>query len=64
MPGPTKSRAVPGMIKLIEQGKISETIIDTSARRVLELAKRLRRWDNPEEPRERCDNDPITNSLI
>lgn len=64
MPGPTKWRAVPEIVKLIQQGTLSEAVVDTSTRRVLELAKRLGRWDNPEEPPERCDNDPITNSLI
>ncbi|KAH7018178.1 glycoside hydrolase superfamily [Microdochium trichocladiopsis] len=64
MPGPTKWRTVPDIVKKIEQGTISEETITTSARRVLELAKRLGRWENPEEPPERCADDPAINALI
>ncbi|KXJ89473.1 glycoside hydrolase superfamily [Microdochium bolleyi] len=64
MPGPTKWRSVQAVREQIQQGAVSEATIDTSARRVLELAKRLGRWDHPEEPPERCDDDPAINALI
>ncbi|KAJ1324342.1 beta-glucosidase [Microdochium nivale] len=64
MPGPTKWRAVDEVKEQIQKGAVSEGTINTSARRVLELARRLGRWDNPEEPPERCVDDSATNALI
>ncbi|KAH7012544.1 glycosyl hydrolase family 3 C-terminal domain-containing protein [Microdochium trichocladiopsis] len=64
MPGPTKWRSVGEVKEQIRKGAVTEETINTSARRVLELARRLGRWDNPEEPPERCVEDPATNALI
>ncbi|KXJ84628.1 glycoside hydrolase superfamily [Microdochium bolleyi] len=64
MPGPTKWRSVGEVKEQIRTGAVTEETINTSARRVLELARRLGLWDNPEEPPERCVEDPATNALI
>ncbi|KAK7414938.1 hypothetical protein QQX98_006263 [Neonectria punicea] len=64
MPGPPKWRK-PGVVsKLIQEGGISEDTITDSARRILELAKRLGRFENPEEPPERAVEDADRDALI
>ena len=51
MPGPTDWRA-DKLVKAVENGLVSTATIDESALRVLKLAKRLGRFEDPEEPPE------------
>ncbi|RDW61455.1 hypothetical protein BP5796_11347 [Coleophoma crateriformis] len=53
MPGPTKWRGKL-LIDALEKGLITQETIDKSAKRVLELAKVLGRFDSPYEPPERA----------
>lgn len=54
MPGPTKFRG-DKLLLAIRQGQVSEATIDDSARRVLELARALGRFENHQEPEERSE---------
>lgn len=51
MPGPTKWRGQK-LLKAIKDGLVSESTIDSSSRRVLELVRALNRFEHPEEPPE------------
>lgn len=51
MPGPTRFRAEK-LVKAVHDGRVSQETIDTSAMRVLKLARHLGRFDNPDEPPE------------
>ncbi|GES58878.1 glycoside hydrolase [Aspergillus terreus] len=48
MPGPTKWRGEK-LLQAVEQGEVSDETVDASARRVLELARVLGRFEHPEE---------------
>lgn len=63
MPGPTKWRG-DKLLKVIEDGLVSEDTIDASATRVLELAKHLGRFENPEEPPELARQNPERDRFI
>lgn len=56
MPGPTKWRGYK-LLRALERGEVTEATIDTSARRVLELAAILGRFEDPDEPPEECVSD-------
>ncbi|KAJ5222799.1 uncharacterized protein N7469_009039 [Penicillium citrinum] len=56
MPGPTKWRGEK-LMQAVENGEVSAETINASARRVLELARALGRFENPEEAPERCASD-------
>ncbi|KAH6975216.1 glycoside hydrolase superfamily [Ilyonectria sp. MPI-CAGE-AT-0026] len=64
MPGPPKWRTLDVVSKLVQEGSISEETITDSARRLLELAHRLGRFENPEEPPERAVEDAERDALI
>lgn len=51
MPGPTLLRAQK-LVKAVEDGLVSTSTVDKSALRVLQLAQRLGRFENPDEPPE------------
>ncbi|KAL2814385.1 glycoside hydrolase superfamily [Aspergillus cavernicola] len=63
MPGPTEWRG-DKLLKAIEAGDVSEETINSSARRILELAKRLGRFDDPEEPPEVALQNPERDQFI
>ncbi|KAF7557701.1 hypothetical protein G7Z17_g399 [Cylindrodendrum hubeiense] len=64
MPGPPKWRTLAAVSKLVQEGSVSEETITDSARRILELAQRLGRFENPEEPPERAVEDAKRDALI
>lgn len=64
MPGPPKWRTPDAVLKLVQQGSISEEVINKSVLRILKLAYRLGRFDNPEEPPERAVEDQSRDDLI
>lgn len=51
MPGPTKWRGQK-LLKAIKEDRVLESTVNSSARRVLELLRKLNRFENPEEPPE------------
>ncbi|CRK15433.1 Beta-glucosidase B like protein [Verticillium longisporum] len=57
LPGPARWRTYEFVSKIVRDGSLSEDIIDKSAIRVLDLARRLGRFENPEEPPERAVED-------
>ncbi|KAF9873873.1 hypothetical protein CkaCkLH20_08607 [Colletotrichum karsti] len=63
LPGPTIYRG-PKLLKAIDEGLVSDDTIDKSALRVLELAKRLGRFENPEEPPEQEAKNPQRDESI
>jgi beta-glucosidase len=63
MPGPTKWRG--GLLlKAVHDGQITISTIDQRAEKVLELLKRLGRFENPEEPPERAVEDRQRDDFI
>ncbi|CEL05687.1 hypothetical protein ASPCAL06804 [Aspergillus calidoustus] len=63
LPGPTKWRGVK-LLQAITDGTVSEETVNSSARRVLELAQRLGRFENPEEAPEVALQDPDRDQFI
>ncbi|KAL4900763.1 hypothetical protein BDW74DRAFT_170545 [Aspergillus multicolor] len=63
MPGPTKWRG-DKLLKAIDKGEVSEDTIDASATRVLELAKRLGRFEDPDETPEVALQNPERDQFI
>ncbi|KAL2833969.1 glycoside hydrolase superfamily [Aspergillus pseudoustus] len=63
LPGPTQWRGGK-LLQAIQDGKVSEETIDSCARRVLELAKRLGRFESPEEPPEVALQNPERDQFI
>ncbi|RDW74540.1 glycoside hydrolase family 3 protein [Aspergillus mulundensis] len=63
MPGPTKWRG-DKLLKAIEKGEVSKDTVNASATRVLELAKRLGRFENPDEPPEVALQNPERDQFI
>ncbi|OJJ50745.1 hypothetical protein ASPZODRAFT_126671 [Penicilliopsis zonata CBS 506.65] len=65
MPGPPKWRGE-RLLQAVAEGAVSQKTIDESARRVLDLARRLRRWEEhpEEEPPERALEDPERDEFI
>ncbi|PWY67929.1 glycoside hydrolase [Aspergillus heteromorphus CBS 117.55] len=53
MPGPTRWRGEK-LIQALNDGEVRPRTVDESAGRILELARRLGRFDNPNEPPERA----------
>ncbi|EEU35586.1 uncharacterized protein NECHADRAFT_122923 [Fusarium vanettenii 77-13-4] len=64
MPGPPKWRTPDAVSKLVQQGSITEETINKSVLRILKLAYRLGRFENPEEPPERAVEDQARDDLI
>ncbi|KAF4468585.1 glycoside hydrolase superfamily [Fusarium albosuccineum] len=64
MPGPPKWRTAEAVSELVREGSISTNTIDESVLRTLKLAKRLGRFDSPEEPPERAVEDADRDALI
>ncbi|CAH0020326.1 unnamed protein product [Clonostachys rhizophaga] len=64
MPGSPKWRKKDEVLKLVEGGQISKETIDNSVRRILALAKRLGRFEDPTEPPEREVQDADRDALI
>ncbi|KAH8673294.1 glycoside hydrolase superfamily [Xylariales sp. PMI_506] len=64
MPGPPKKRTWDNVVKAIKEGSLSEKAIDNSARRILQLAERLGRFENPSEPPEQAVEDPKRDNFI
>ncbi|KAJ9156016.1 Beta-glucosidase [Pleurostoma richardsiae] len=64
MPAPAKWRTKDLVLRLIENGTLSTTLVDKTVGRVLELAKRLGRFENPEEPPEREVEDAKRDGFI
>ncbi|CAG8410921.1 unnamed protein product [Penicillium salamii] len=63
MPGPTKFRGEK-LLKPIQNNEVSEEAVDDCARRVLELAAKLGRFDQPVEPPERALEDESRDAFI
>lgn len=63
MPGPTKWRG-DKLLKAVRDGEVRESTIDSRAIKVLELAKRLGRFEHPEEPPEKAVEDPERDQFI
>lgn len=63
MPGPTKWRGEK-LLQAIRDGEVSEATLNKRAIKVLELANRLGRFENPEELPERSVNDPERDNFI
>lgn len=63
MPGPTKFRGGK-LLKAIENKEVSEEAVDDCARRVLELAAKLGRFEQPVEPPERALEDENRDTFI
>ncbi|KAH7152676.1 glycoside hydrolase superfamily [Dactylonectria macrodidyma] len=64
MPGPPKWRTPEVVSNLVQDGSVSEETITNSARRILELAQRLGRFEDPGEPPERAVEDAERDALI
>ncbi|KAM0275762.1 hypothetical protein ACHAQH_007422 [Verticillium albo-atrum] len=64
LPGPPRRMTFEAVSQLIRDGSLSEETIDKSAVRVLDLARRLGRFENPEEPPERAVEDADRDRLI
>ncbi|KAM0327001.1 hypothetical protein ACHAQA_006122 [Verticillium albo-atrum] len=64
LPGPPRWRTLEAVSKLVQDGSLLESTIDKSAVRVLDLARRLGRFENPEEPPERAVEDANRDRLI
>lgn len=64
MPGPPKWRTKDAVTKAVKAGTLSQAKVDASARRVLELAKRLGCFEYPDEPPERAVEDAAKDELI
>uniref|UniRef100_A0A8H7K6F1 beta-glucosidase n=1 Tax=Bionectria ochroleuca TaxID=29856 RepID=A0A8H7K6F1_BIOOC len=64
MPGLPKWRKKDQVLKLVDGGQISKETIDDSVHRILELAKRLGRFEDPTEPPEREVQDAERDALI
>ncbi|KAL3476993.1 glycoside hydrolase superfamily [Aspergillus californicus] len=63
LPGPTKWRG-DKLLDAIAEGDVSEETITASARRILDLAKRLGRFEHPEEPPEIALQSPSRDLFI
>ncbi|KAJ5644258.1 uncharacterized protein N7484_006765 [Penicillium longicatenatum] len=63
MPGPTKLRG-DKLLLAMKHGQVSETTVNDSARRVLELACKLGRFETPNELPEQCVEDDERNRFI
>jgi beta-glucosidase len=63
LPGPTKWRG-DKLLQAIADGAVSEKTVNSSARRVLELAQRLGRFENPEEAPEVALKNPDRDQFI
>jgi hypothetical protein len=63
MPGPTRWRGNK-LLKAVNDGLVSESVVDSSARRVLELASALDRFEHPEEPPESEAVNPNRDAFI
>lgn len=63
LPGPTKWRGKL-LVDAVKDGKVQETTINDSVRRVLDLAKRLGRFNHPEEPPEQAVEDAERDEFI
>lgn len=63
MPGPTKWRGKK-LLRAVQDGVVSESIVSTSARRVLSLAKSLGLFEHPEELPEKEVEDEQRDSFI
>jgi beta-glucosidase len=63
MPGPTKWRGEK-LLQAVCDGEVSEATIDKRSIKVLELANRLGRFENPEEPPESAADNPERDHFI
>lgn len=63
MPGPTRERG-DKLLAAVANGQVDRGDIRACARRILELAKRLDRFEDPTLPDERSDDVPSTRTLI
>ena len=63
MPGPTRWRGNK-LLKAMSDGLVSESVVESSARRVLELASALNRFEHPEEPPESEAVNPDRDAFI
>ncbi|MEJ7137814.1 glycoside hydrolase family 3 C-terminal domain-containing protein [Amphibiibacter pelophylacis] len=63
MPGPTRGRGA-ALVAAVNEGRIPAQAVRDCARRVLELAQRLGRWDDPVLAPERADDLPAHRALI
>ncbi|CAG8285432.1 unnamed protein product [Penicillium salamii] len=63
MPGPTKWRGSL-LLEAIQKGEVTKEAINASARRVLVLAKKLGRFENPGEAKEISLEDPVRDAFI
>lgn len=64
LPGPPRWRTVDAVTKLVSDGTLAESTIDASATRLLDLARRLGRFEKPEEPPERAVENEERDRLI
>ncbi|KAM5349957.1 hypothetical protein ACJ41O_006462 [Fusarium nematophilum] len=64
MPGPPKWRTTKAVLEQVQQGALTEETINKSVMRILKLARRLGRFQNPEEPPERAVEDKDRDELI
>ncbi|KAH7367707.1 glycoside hydrolase superfamily [Plectosphaerella cucumerina] len=64
LPGPPRWRTVDAVTKLVREGSLAEGTIDASVARILDLARRLGRFENPEEPPERAVENAERDKLI
>ena len=63
LPGPTKWRGA-RLLEAVKAGEVAEETINVSITRILELAKRLGRFDDPSEPPERAVEDAERDRFI
>jgi beta-glucosidase len=63
MPGPSRERGEK-LVAAVREGRLDATAVRACALRVLQLAKRLGRFEDPAIPAERSDDLPATRALI
>ncbi|KAF2222789.1 glycoside hydrolase superfamily [Elsinoe ampelina] len=63
MPGPPKWRGK-ALVDAVRDGQVKEAVIDESARRVIDMAKFLGKFERPDEPPERAVDDPERDEFI
>lgn len=64
MPGPTRFRTAEAITKAVEEGLVSEAVIDERARNVLQLIEKVGGFENPDIPPERSVDSPSDRQLI